>query len=128
MFFHKRFIIPSLVLTVLVGVYSWAISDDFAVQSFGFGYLVTPLLLQLILYSKTQYIILDEPFNGVAPIYRDDIKSLIREASRSKGILLTDHDYRNVIDVSDRLLLLYDGGIKNIKDKHELVYYGYIPN
>jgi ABC-type multidrug transport system ATPase subunit len=82
----------------------------------------------LILHSKTKYIILDEPFNGVAPIYKDDIKSLIREASKSKGILLTDHDYRNVIDVSDRLLLLYDGGIKNIKDKNELVYYGYIPD
>jgi hypothetical protein len=51
LFFHKRFIIPSLALTVLIGVYSCAISDDFAVQSFGLGYLITPLLLHLIVFE-----------------------------------------------------------------------------
>jgi hypothetical protein len=51
LFFHKRFIIPALVLTSLTGAYSWASSDSFSVQSFGLGYLVTPLLLQLIVFE-----------------------------------------------------------------------------
>jgi hypothetical protein len=51
LFFHNGFIIPSLVFTCLIGVYSCATTDDFAVQSFGFGYLVTPLLLQLIVFE-----------------------------------------------------------------------------
>ena len=80
----------------------------------------------LIVYSSARYLLLDEPFNGVAPIYIDDIKSRIRGQSNTKGIILTDHDYRNIIDVSNRIILLSDGGIKEIKDLKELEYWGYV--
>lgn len=81
----------------------------------------------ILLHAKSQYILLDEPFNGVAPIYEEEIKSIIRRVSKSKGIIVTDHDYRNVIDISDRLILLYDRSLKNIEDEEELTYYGYFP-
>ena len=80
----------------------------------------------LIVYSNARYLLLDEPFNGVAPINIEDIKRKIREQSKTKGIILTDHDYRNIIDVSNRIILLSDGGIKEIKDHKELEYWGYI--
>jgi len=81
----------------------------------------------LIVYSNSRYILLDEPFNGVAPKNIEDIKAKIREQSRTKGIILTDHDYRNIIDISDRMILLFDGGTKEVKSLDELKYWGYVP-
>jgi len=80
----------------------------------------------LMIYSKSPYILLDEPFNGVAPKNIEDIKSRIREQSKTKGIILTDHDYRDIVDVSTRILLLFDGGIKEISNIDELKHWGYI--
>ena len=54
------------------------------------------------------------------------IKTLILESSKTKGIILTDHDYRNVLDVANRYCLIFDGGIKPINDKYELVKWAYI--
>jgi len=83
----------------------------------------------LTIYSDAKYILLDEPFNGVAPLYIEDIKQTIRrEAKNGKGFILTDHDYRNIIDVSDRIILLHDGGTKKIKDLVELEKWGYLLN
>ena len=81
----------------------------------------------LIIYSEAKFILIDEPFNGVAPIYREEIKALIKEESKNKGFIITDHDYRNIIDLSTRLVLLRDGGTKLIKHPEELEYWGYIP-
>ncbi len=82
----------------------------------------------LVLYSKAEYLLLDEPFNGVAPIYKDEIKRLIKSKSADKGIIITDHDYRNVLDVSSRIVLIYDGGTREVKDHKELEYWGYLPD
>lgn len=81
----------------------------------------------LMLYSNSRYILLDEPFKGVAPKNIEDIKTRIREQSQTKGIILTDHDYRNIVDVSDRIILLFDGGTKEVTSFDELKYWGYVP-
>lgn len=81
----------------------------------------------LMIYSKSPYILLDEPFNGVAPKNIEEIKSRIREQSKTKGIILTDHDYRDIVDVSTRILLLFDGGLKEISNIDELKHWGYVP-
>lgn len=85
------------------------------------------LEIKLLLYSKSKFVLLDEPFNGVAPLVVDSIKELIQKQSINKGIILTDHDYRNVLDVANRFYLLFDGGLKEIKDRSELLDWGYIP-
>ena len=82
--------------------------------------------IKLLLNTNSKFVMLDEPFNGVSPIMVDTIKEMIKEASKTKGIILTDHDYRNVLDVANRYCMIYDGGIKIIKDKYELVRWGYI--
>jgi lipopolysaccharide export system ATP-binding protein len=84
------------------------------------------LEIKLILCAESKFVLLDEPFNGVSPILIDTIKGLIGKVSKTKGIILTDHDYHNVLDIANRYCLLFDGGIKNIKDKYELVRWGYI--
>ncbi len=81
----------------------------------------------LIVFSSADIILLDEPFNGVSPLLKDEIKEIIKSQSLNKGIVMTDHDYRNILDISTRKLLLYDGGIKNIRDEKDLKNWGYLP-
>ena len=76
---------------------------------------------------KAKYLLLDEPFNGVSPIMIEDVKKIILESSSNKGIILSDHDYRNVLSIANKIYVLKNGHIKNIEDKRELIHYGYIP-
>ncbi|MEX2350316.1 MAG: ATP-binding cassette domain-containing protein [Flavobacteriaceae bacterium] len=80
----------------------------------------------LIIHSKAEYILLDEPFNGVSPIIRDYIIEYIKSNKSSKGYIITDHDYENVINLADRIVFLQNGFLKEIKDKSELVELGYL--
>lgn len=81
----------------------------------------------LIVHSTAQYILIDEPFNGIAPVYKEAIKELIREQSKTKGFIVTDHDYRNVLDLSTRTMLIHNGGTIAISSKEQLALLGYIP-
>jgi len=85
------------------------------------------LEIKLLLHLESKFVLLDEPFNGVSPLLIEKIKKMILEMSKFKGIILTDHDYRNVLNVANRFCLIYDGGIKTITDMQELVRWGYIP-
>jgi ABC-type multidrug transport system ATPase subunit len=80
----------------------------------------------LIMHLDSNFILLDEPFNGVSPIMAEEIKKIIVEKSKNRGIILTDHDYRNVLSVSNRLYLMKNGSIKELKSNEELIEYGYI--
>ena len=84
------------------------------------------LEVKLLLSTKSKFVLLDEPFNGISPVIIESIKDLIKEASLTKGIILTDHDYRTALDVANRYCLLFDGGIKKIIDKNELIEWGYL--
>lgn len=85
------------------------------------------LEIKLILGIDSQFAFLDEPFNGISPIHVELIKDLIRKKSNNKGIILTDHDYRNVLDVANIYMILIDGGIKILKSKEDFIYWGYLP-
>lgn len=84
------------------------------------------LEIKLLLNTDCKFLLLDEPFNGVSPLLIDSIKGLICEKATTKGIILTDHDYHNVIDIATKYCLIFDGGIKQIEDKSELVKWGYL--
>ncbi len=80
------------------------------------------------LNRSTPYIILDEPFNGLSPILKDEVKEIIRSAAREgKGIILTDHDYRNVLDISTQKYIMSTGSLRPFDDPEELKRYGYLP-
>jgi ABC-type multidrug transport system ATPase subunit len=80
----------------------------------------------LFLRSKTQFILLDEPFSYIMPVHVEKIKEIIREEKANKGIIITDHLYENVIDLSDSLYLIYNSVSHKIKDLSELTEYGYL--
>jgi ABC-type lipopolysaccharide export system ATPase subunit len=84
--------------------------------------------VKLLLNLDTLFVLLDEPFNGISPLHVELIKKMIIDKSLKKGILLTDHDYRNVLDVANRYYLLFDGGLKSVKTKQDLIDWGYVPD
>lgn len=64
------------------------------------------------LASEPQYILLDEPFAGIDPKAVDDIQNVILYLrNRSIGILITDHNVRETLGVTDRAYIMADGNI-----------------
>ncbi|WP_397362136.1 ATP-binding cassette domain-containing protein [Olleya sp. R77988] len=82
--------------------------------------------IYLILKKKAKIVLLDEPFNGVAPLYIEKIKTLIELEKKEKIIILTDHRYNEVIDVSDTIYLIKNGCSKLINNLSELEDYKYL--
>lgn len=82
----------------------------------------------IMLYSGAEYLLFDEPFNGIEPIYIEKVKELIQSHSKEKGFIIIDHDYRNVLDISTSTILLKDGATKRVKDVQELAALGYLPS
>ena len=81
----------------------------------------------LILYSDSKFILLDEPFNALSPKMIVEIQRMIKEQSKQKGIILSDHLYKEVLEVSDEIYLLSDSYLRQIKDLKELQRHGYLP-
>jgi len=64
------------------------------------------------LVTSPQYLLLDEPFTGIDPIAIADIQEIIaRLRDRGIGILITDHNVRETLAITDRAYILYDGKI-----------------
>jgi lipopolysaccharide export system ATP-binding protein len=64
------------------------------------------------LVMEPNFILLDEPFSGIDPIAVEDIQQIIFGLkSRNIGILITDHNVRETLSITDRSYLLYEGNI-----------------
>ena len=64
------------------------------------------------LVMDPDFILLDEPFAGIDPIAVEDIQNIVQSLSdRSIGVLITDHNVRETLSITDRAYLLYDGQI-----------------
>ena len=64
------------------------------------------------LVTNPKFILLDEPFAGVDPIAVIDIQEVIKElASRHIGILITDHNVRETLGITDRAYIMNEGEI-----------------
>lgn len=65
-----------------------------------------------MLTMEPKYILLDEPFAGIDPIAIDDIQQIIaRLRSRGIGILITDHNVREALEITDRAYIISDGNL-----------------
>lgn len=84
--------------------------------------------LELLLISNLPhpFLMLDEPFSMVEPLYKEKIKELLLKLKKDKGIIITDHYYIDVLEVSDKNLLLKNGKIIPIDNTRELVTHGYL--
>ena len=66
------------------------------------------------LAASPDFILLDEPFTGIDPIAIGEIKENIRKLSSDKGlgVLITDHNPKATLSITDRAYVIFDGKIK----------------
>ena len=64
------------------------------------------------LVTRPDFILLDEPFAGIDPIAVEDIQKIIEKLkNKNIGVLITDHNVRETLTITDRSYLLYNGEI-----------------
>jgi lipopolysaccharide export system ATP-binding protein len=64
------------------------------------------------LATRPAYMLLDEPFAGIDPIAVGDIQQLVRHlTSRGIGVLITDHNVRETLGLTDRAYIIYSGEV-----------------
>ena len=64
------------------------------------------------LVIKPSFILLDEPFAGIDPLAVQDIQSIVVELKKRKiGVLITDHNVRETLKITDRAYIIRDGAI-----------------
>ena len=71
---------------------------------------------------QPKFLLLDEPFAGIDPIAVADIKALIKLlARRGIGILITDHNVRDTLEITDRSIIINSGQIITQGSKEEIL-------
>ncbi len=64
------------------------------------------------LATQPSFLLLDEPFTGIDPIVRAEIQDIINQLKQEGlGILITDHNVRETLEITDRAYLMYDAKI-----------------
>jgi len=73
------------------------------------------------LVMNPEFILLDEPFSGIDPIAVEDIQKIIfKLKSKNIGVLITDHNVRETLTITDRSYLLFEGNILKSGTPREL--------
>ena len=68
-----------------------------------------------------KFILLDEPFAGVDPIAVEEIQSIVRKLKQINiGVIITDHNVRETLSITDRTYLLFEGKILKAGTAEEL--------
>src|SRR5215831_13448890 len=74
------------------------------------------------LATRPSYMLLDEPFAGIDPIAVGDIQALVRHlTNRGIGVLITDHNVRETLGLTDRAYIIYSGSVLMEGRPHEIV-------
>ncbi len=75
------------------------------------------------LVTQPRFMLLDEPFAGVDPIAVHDIQSIVAGLRhRGIGVLITDHNVEQTLDIVDRAYILFEGKVQAAGTVRELVY------
>jgi lipopolysaccharide export system ATP-binding protein len=74
------------------------------------------------LAAEPQFMLLDEPFAGIDPIAIGDIRHLVRQlTARGIGVLITDHNVRETLELIDRALIIHEGKVLTEGTPDEIV-------
>jgi lipopolysaccharide export system ATP-binding protein len=74
------------------------------------------------LASDPDFILLDEPFAGIDPIAVGDIRNLVQQlTARNIGVLITDHNVRETLEIVDRAYIIYEGKVLTHGTPKEIV-------
>lgn len=84
------------------------------------------LEIKLILENPSKFVLLDEPYLGLAPIMIEKVNEMIQSKAKTKGIIITDHNFRTLTALSNKIVLLKEGVLQPIQNNSELITNGYI--
>ena len=74
------------------------------------------------LAAKPKFMLLDEPFAGIDPIAIGDIRNMVRQlTARGIGVLITDHNVRETLELIDRALIIHEGQVLTEGTPNEIV-------
>jgi lipopolysaccharide export system ATP-binding protein len=75
------------------------------------------------LVTRPKFMMLDEPFAGVDPIAVHDIQSIVADLRKRRiGVLISDHNVEQTLDIVDRAYIMFDGQVKVSGTVRELVF------
>ena len=72
------------------------------------------------------FLFLDEPFSMLEPLQIEQLKIKLKEASLNKGIIITDHYYRDVLDCTNKNVVLHEGYTHKISSESDLKQFEYL--
>lgn len=84
------------------------------------------LELLLLAHLPHPFLLLDEPFSMVEPHYIEKIKELLLSLKATKGLVITDHYYLDVLELADRSMVLKNGKLFGIENEQDLAAHDYL--
>jgi len=84
------------------------------------------IAIWLTIKSNSDLVLLDEPFTHITPITRNIIKKELIAEKENKAILITDHLYKDLIEITDDLYFIKDGCSRRVENTQELCDLGYL--
>ena len=84
--------------------------------------------LEIVLLGNLnhKFLLLDEPFSMIEPLFIEIIKAFLNDLKKTKGIILTDHYYNDAMEIADKIFLIKDGNKIKINERKNLIDHGYI--
>lgn len=79
-----------------------------------------------IIKKKGLFVMLDEPFTHIMPLYTELICRWIQQEKATKGFIISDHLYQSVIPICDKFYLLKNGKTHLCQHQQELITHGYL--
>lgn len=77
-----------------------------------------------LLALNPKFIFLDEPFAGVDPVSVDDINKLIKKLTEKNiGVIITDHNVRETLQITDRNYIIYDGKVLTEGTEEQILHH-----
>jgi ABC-type branched-subunit amino acid transport system ATPase component len=80
----------------------------------------------LILLGSSAFCLLDEPFTGLSPVFIERLQQVIVHEKQNKGVILSDHMYRDVLEIADSVYVLSNGRTYEVSEEEGLVRRGYL--
>ncbi|MGK0427655.1 MAG: ABC-type multidrug transport system ATPase subunit [Ulvibacter sp.] len=72
------------------------------------------------------FLLLDEPFSMIEPLYKDAIKEFLETLKASKGIILTDHYFDDVLQTTTKNIVISEGKSSEVLSKEDLIKMKYL--
>lgn len=84
--------------------------------------------LELLLLAQLPqpFLFLDEPLSMLEPMYIEKAKKVLLSLKSTKGLVVTDHYYKDILEIADRSLVLKDGNAFVVKNEQDLARHEYI--